>query len=152
MGLSARLQDLVNTCVEEYIKLGVPVASGALEGQRGNTFSSATIRSDLNVLEQMGYLKKVHTSGGRFPTGEAYKTYIDCSPSVSFVGDLVNDLHALSMIVERIDRKLHGTNLVKSDLVIPHARSEIIYRLLEIPDLEISALYYIIKERLNGRG
>ena len=30
--------------------------------------SSATIRNELNALESMGYLKQLHTSGGRVPT------------------------------------------------------------------------------------
>ena len=35
--------------------------------------SSATIRNELNALEEMGYLTHLHTSSGRVPTKEGYE-------------------------------------------------------------------------------
>ena len=39
--------------------------------------SSATIRNDMAVLEQLGYLEQPHTSAGRVPTYSGYRLYID---------------------------------------------------------------------------
>jgi len=39
--------------------------------------SSATIRNELNALEEMGYLTHLHTSSGRVPTKEGYEKYIN---------------------------------------------------------------------------
>jgi heat-inducible transcriptional repressor len=39
--------------------------------------SSATIRSDMATLEQLGYLEQPHTSAGRVPTYAGYKFYIE---------------------------------------------------------------------------
>lgn len=38
--------------------------------------SSATVRSELSALEEMGYLTQLHTSSGRVPSAEAYKLYV----------------------------------------------------------------------------
>ena len=151
MGMTARQQELLDICVEEFIKSAAPVASLALEAKPENLFSSATIRNDLKTLEQMGYLHQVYTSGGRVPTTMGYKAYIDHSPSVTFIGDLVNDLWALTMVVERIDRKLFGTGLSTGRQTNAPPWSQNIHRMLSVPDLDISAFYLILKERLNGR-
>ena len=37
--------------------------------------SSATIRNELNALEEMGFLTHLHTSSGRVPTKEGYEMY-----------------------------------------------------------------------------
>ncbi|MCL2621730.1 MAG: hypothetical protein FWD32_01710 [Firmicutes bacterium] len=39
--------------------------------------SPATIRNDLKILEELGYLKQLHTSGGRVPTTKGYRIYVN---------------------------------------------------------------------------
>ena len=62
--------------VDEYIRSAQPITSGMLN-LHFTDISSATIRNELNALESMGYLKQLHTSGGRVPTALAYKEYVD---------------------------------------------------------------------------
>ena len=62
--------------VDEFIKTAQPITSGQLN-QHFKDISSATIRNELNALESMGYLKQLHTSGGRVPTSLAYKEYVN---------------------------------------------------------------------------
>ena len=147
--LNQRLADLLKTSVEEYIKSATPIASSTLVGKTGMNLSSATIRNDLKMLEQMGLLHQIHTSGGRVPTTLGFRTYVDTTNDLTFAGDLINDLQELSRLVARIDRKLFGSGnfpITPSDAHILERRKNI-YRLLEIPDLDISAFYLIIKER-----
>ncbi|UKI49886.1 MAG: hypothetical protein L6U99_15110 [Clostridium sp.] len=40
-------------------------------------FSSATIRYDMQSLEENGYLEKTHTSSGRIPSEQGYKYYLE---------------------------------------------------------------------------
>lgn len=75
--LSERLQALLMVSVEDYIRNAVPIASGALANNKKIAKSSATIRNDLKTLEQMGYLRQVHTSGGRVPTTMGYRAYVN---------------------------------------------------------------------------
>ena len=39
--------------------------------------STATLRNELNALEAMGFLKQLHTSGGRVPTAQGYRFYVE---------------------------------------------------------------------------
>ena len=39
--------------------------------------SSATVRNELSLLEEMGYLAQPHTSAGRIPTDFGYRAFVD---------------------------------------------------------------------------
>jgi len=147
--LNQRMSDLLTCCVEQYIKMATPVTSSDIERRDGNEFSSATIRNDMKTLDQMGYLRQLHTSGGRVPTLMGYKVYIDNSPETTFVGDIVNDLYTLMQFANRIEKKLFGTGCVNTD--VAEIRRKNIHRMLEVPDVDMSAFYLILKERMNGR-
>lgn len=71
-----RKREIVLKAVDEYIKTAQPITSGQLN-LHFKDISSATIRNELNALESMGYLKQLHTSGGRVPTALAYKEYVN---------------------------------------------------------------------------
>ena len=75
--LNERLQDLLEHSIEDYIKHFVPIASASIRNKTKGAFSPATVRTDLKILEQMGYLKQVHTSGGRIPTTKGYRFYVN---------------------------------------------------------------------------
>lgn len=61
--------------VEYYIKTGRPVGSHTLQEETSLEMSSATIRNYFVSLEEEGYLKQQHTSGGRIPLAKAYHAY-----------------------------------------------------------------------------
>ena len=71
-----RKKQILLFAVDEYIRSAQPITSGMLN-MHFNDISSATIRNELNALESMGYLKQLHTSGGRVPTALAYKEYVN---------------------------------------------------------------------------
>jgi heat-inducible transcriptional repressor len=107
------MSELLERCVEDYIKSAVPISSGALSKQGGK--SSATYRNELKTLEEMGYLRQVHTSGGRVPTTAGYKLYVDkvlgnlnISPGrLSFAADKISErVRELPSIVDDICKKL----------------------------------------------
>ncbi len=72
-----RREKILKLIVEDFIKTANPVSSKALIEKYGLTYSSATIRSEMNALEQDGLLEKTHTSSGRVPSSQGYKYYID---------------------------------------------------------------------------
>jgi len=61
--------------VDLYIKTGKPVGSNTLKSSEFQDVSSATIRNYFAKLEASGFLKQLHTSGGRVPTDSAFKLY-----------------------------------------------------------------------------
>lgn len=73
--LETRQQDLIVEVVRNYIRSAEPIGSKLLEKKLG--ISSATIRNEMAVLEQSGYLYQPHTSAGRVPTDQAYQLYVD---------------------------------------------------------------------------
>lgn len=74
--LDERKAAILQALVEEYIESGEPVSSRAILDRSGLTCSSATIRNEMVVLEQGGYITKPHTSAGRIPTDAGYRTYV----------------------------------------------------------------------------
>ena len=75
MKLSDRKKEILKIVVNDYINSAQPVSSKAIAEKYMTGVSSATVRSELAALEELGYLTHVHTSSGRVPSKEAYKLY-----------------------------------------------------------------------------
>lgn len=76
MKLSERKKEILKIAIDNYIDTAVPVSSKIIAEQYSDSISSATIRSEMSALEELGYLEQPHTSAGRIPSGEAYKLYV----------------------------------------------------------------------------
>jgi heat-inducible transcriptional repressor len=77
MQLTERQERILRTIVEMYVDTAHPVGSSAVVGQSGLSVSSATVRNEMAVLEELGYIHHFHTSGGRVPTNAGYRYYIE---------------------------------------------------------------------------
>jgi len=77
MELSERKIKILNIAVEEFIKDSAPITSGRVLDRTSLEVSTATLRNELNALEAMGFLKQLHTSGGRVPTAQGYRFYVE---------------------------------------------------------------------------
>ncbi len=77
MELSSRKRRILISAIEDYIKDCSPITSGNLKETKDMGCSSATLRAELNALEAMGYLRQLHTSGGRVPTAQGYRFYAE---------------------------------------------------------------------------
>lgn len=75
--LTERKKIILHGLVDLYISTGQPVSSSDIQTKYLPNVSSATIRSELNALEAMGYIEQPHTSAGRIPLKDAYKFYVD---------------------------------------------------------------------------
>lgn len=78
MDLSERKKKILSAVIETNVKSksADAVSSKQLQEEYLPKISSATIRNELNALEEMGYLTHLHTSSGRVPTKEGYEKYI----------------------------------------------------------------------------
>ena len=72
-----RQRELLRAVIREYIATAEPVASAALVRRYGLGVSSATVRNELAVLEELGLLTHPHTSAGRVPTDLGYRYFIE---------------------------------------------------------------------------
>lgn len=75
--LSDRRRLVLRALIEEYIARALPVGSRTLVERYNLGISSATVRSELSLLEDMGYLAQPHTSAGRIPTDYGYRAFVD---------------------------------------------------------------------------
>jgi heat-inducible transcriptional repressor len=75
--LNPRRREVLSALVSEYIASAHPVASKVLVERYGLRVSTATVRNDLAVLEETGYLYQPHVSAGRVPTDDGYRAYVD---------------------------------------------------------------------------
>ena len=73
--LSERKEQLLKLIVEEYVRTIKPVGSKNICDTLN--CSSATIRNEMQALEEDGYLEKTHTSSGRIPSEKGYRYYVD---------------------------------------------------------------------------
>ena len=76
-GLADRQREILRAVIREFITTAQPVASGALVRRYGLPVSSATVRSELAELEDLGLLTHPHTSAGRVPTDLGYRFFIE---------------------------------------------------------------------------
>lgn len=75
--MEKRTLKILETVVDEYIRTGEPVGSKTVQEKLEPKVSSATIRGEMAMLEQLGYLEHPHTSAGRIPTFSGYRLYIE---------------------------------------------------------------------------
>ena len=73
--LTTRQEKVLEIIIREYVKNVTPVGSKLICDEL--KCSSATVRNEMAVLENKGYLEKTHISSGRVPSEEGYRYYVD---------------------------------------------------------------------------
>jgi len=75
--LTERQKNILSMVVKEYTQTAVPVGSKVLAGKYKFDLSPATIRSEMNELEEKGFLHQPHISAGRIPTDKGYRYFVE---------------------------------------------------------------------------
>ena len=75
--METRQLDILRAIVEEYVATDEPVGSKAISQRHGLGISPATIRNEMSVLEDAGFITQPHTSAGRIPTDKGYRLFVD---------------------------------------------------------------------------
>lgn len=75
--LTKRQIEILKITVDEFIATAEPVGSKTLMNKYHLNYSSATIRNEMQALENDGYLEKQHTSSGRVPSTKGYRFYCE---------------------------------------------------------------------------
>jgi heat-inducible transcriptional repressor len=78
--MTERQRAILAAIIEQYAEVAAPVGSVTLAKLFG--VSSATIRSEMARLEDMGLIKAPHTSAGRIPTDKGYRVYVNAITEV----------------------------------------------------------------------
>jgi heat-inducible transcriptional repressor len=75
--LNDRRRRVLQALVEEYIASATPVGSRTLVNRYELGCSPATVRNELAILEETGYVVQPHVSAGRLPTDTGYRSFVD---------------------------------------------------------------------------
>jgi heat-inducible transcriptional repressor len=99
--LDERKTAILRAVVQEYVATGQPVGSTHISNVPSVKVSSATVRNEMAILEQEGYLAQPHTSAGRIPTDKGYRHFVDsiatagvmATEDATQVGDFFSNAH-----------------------------------------------------------
>jgi heat-inducible transcriptional repressor len=75
--LNERRRRVLAALVEEYIESATPVGSKTLVERYELGCSPATVRNELSILEETGFVLQPHVSAGRLPTDSGYRSFVD---------------------------------------------------------------------------
>ena len=75
--LDDRKKKILASVVEDYITSAEPVGSKTIADKYNLEYSSATIRNEMKLLEEAGFLEQPHVSSGRIPSSKGYRYYVD---------------------------------------------------------------------------
>lgn len=130
--LSTRQQSIFNRVVDLYIETAQPIGSRQITEVYtelyNRSYSPATVRHEMGVLEGLGFLTHPHTSAGRMPTDRGYRYYVDHSlredsPAQTVFQDaaqkLVPSLGEVEDLGEKISEILSELSSQVSVVVVP---------------------------------
>ncbi|UWD35327.1 heat-inducible transcriptional repressor HrcA [Mycoplasma cottewii] len=142
--LKERQIKILEAIVKEFIKTNQPVGSKRILELLDIKVSSATIRSESVVLEELGYLEKQHTSSGRTPSTKGYRFYVDnimkfnnnedkdlkkylqqifelrnynVDKTINYASEIISEITKMTAVVVK-KTNFNDINLKKIDLVI----------------------------------
>lgn len=100
--LTQRCQTILRLVVSDYINTATPISSKAISERYNLGVSPATIRNEMAVLEEQGYLTHPHTSAGRVPTEKGYRYFVE---------KLMGESHLSSTERRTISHQFHQARL-----------------------------------------
>lgn len=74
--LTPRQKEILARVIDSHIATTLPIGSRTLAKHSGLSLSPASLRNEMGILEELGYLTHPHTSAGRVPTDKGYQFYV----------------------------------------------------------------------------
>lgn len=74
--MNARQAKLLTTIIDEFIRTAIPIGSKQIIEGGHFSLSCATIRNEMRLLGEEGFLDQPHISAGRVPTAKGYRVYV----------------------------------------------------------------------------
>ena len=91
-----------------------PIGSSVLSKYEGLDVSTATLRNEMALLEELGYLEKTHTSSGRIPTEKGYRLYVEELMNIDDLQDELDEQVAQYFENSKLSKKETLVKLVES--------------------------------------
>lgn len=106
MELTERQREILTAVIKEFMREADEVGSLALVEKYDLGVSSATIRSEMVKLMELGLLEKSHISSGRIPTDQALRLYVSSVLAQSPLNPLVSVEIRQGIYRDRFDRNM----------------------------------------------
>lgn len=74
--VNTRQSRLLIAIIDEFISTALPVGSKQIVEQGHFDVSGATIRNEMQILSEEGFIEQPHISAGRIPTAKGYRMYV----------------------------------------------------------------------------
>lgn len=159
--LTKRQSDVLRMIVQTYTSTGTPVGSNYLK-DAGIKASSATIRNDMSALEEMGLLRKNHSSSGRIPSMLGYRYYVDHLLQPADVplaeknyisSTLDHDFHEINDIIENSAKILADLTKYTAFSLGPEMNNRRLtgFRIIALNDHQIIAVVVTDKGNVESR-
>ena len=108
--MKPRTLQILQTLIEDFIETANPIASKKLIQSGKLEVSSATIRNEFALLEEIGLIRSPHISAGKIPTQKGYRFFVD-----EFCKEDATEAQLISSI---FDKHLETYKLEKSKEVL----------------------------------
>lgn len=114
--LTDRQKKIMIAIVEAYTENSTaePIGSSALAKYNDLNVSTATLRNEMALLEELGYLEKTHTSSGRVPTEKGYRLYVDDLMNIDGLSEELNEQVIQYFENSKLPRKEAAKNLLQT--------------------------------------
>lgn len=74
--MNERQSKLLAAIIKQFIDTAIPVGSKQIFESGLFHISGATVRNEMRLLGEEGYLEQLHISAGRIPTAKGYRAYV----------------------------------------------------------------------------
>ncbi len=110
--MTERQAAILAAIIEQYAEVASPVGSITLA--RLFNVSSATVRSEMARLEEMGFITHPHTSAGRIPTDKGYRFYVNALNESEVHSPLLPDRSTRAIEARVSTHKNHADRAIRS--------------------------------------
>lgn len=154
MGSEERRTRVLEAIVRDYVMTREPVGSRTLVERYQLGVSPATVRNDMAVLESQGLIHQPHTSAGRIPTDQGYRSFVNSLHGIKplssaerrAIEQLLEGAVDLDDVVSRTVRLLAGITRQVAVVQYPSLQKVSLRHLELIPVGERHAILVIITD------
>lgn len=152
--LTDRQKMIFKAIVDEFVRTAEPVGSKTLVERYHLNYSTATIRNEMNYLEQEGLLEKTHTSSGRVPSTAGYRYYVENLMNSDLTDEEKHQLEVVSNtsapleeIIQRSCEVLSNMTNLTAVVLGPNAKQQRLAHIRLFPLDEHSAVAVFITDQ-----
>ena len=117
--LTPRQKEILARLIESHIATTVPVGSRTLAERYELNLSPASVRNEMGILEEKGFLTHRHTSAGRLPTDKGYHFYVrEVVTEEPVSAELLNPIvQEMEQKIDRLENLMERVSFLLSAIV-----------------------------------